>query len=156
MPTVTTPPHAHRLRLGRYSETDRVYLLTTVTHQRSPIFTNLSLGRIVVQAMRYQHEQQNVYSLAFVIMPDHLHWLLQLQGRTELSILMKQVKGYSASQINKAQRTTGRIWQAGYYDHAVRKEEDIQVMARYIAANPLRAGLVDRIEDYALWDAIWL
>ena len=49
-----------------------------------------------------------------------------------------------------------RISQAGYYDHALRQEEDMQKIARYIVANPIRAGLVNKVGDYPHWDAIWL
>jgi hypothetical protein len=38
----------------------------------------------------------------------------------------------------------------------VRQDEDLHKMARYIVANPLRANLVERIGNYALWDAVWL
>ena len=43
-----------------------------------------------------------------------------------------------------------------HYDHALRKDEDVKKIARYIIANPLRAGLVEKIEDYPYWDAVWL
>ena len=66
-------PHAKDLRKGRHSENNQIYLITTVTHQRQTIFTDFSLGRIIVHAMRHQHLQQNVNSLAFVIMPDHFY-----------------------------------------------------------------------------------
>ncbi len=49
-----------------------------------------------------------------------------------------------------------RVWQKGYHDRAVRREEDLRHIARYIVANPLRAGLVRKVGDYPLWDAIWL
>ena len=48
------------------------------------------------------------------------------------------------------------LWQTGYYDHAIRKDEDIQAIARYIVANPIRAGLVTKVGDYSHWDAVWL
>jgi hypothetical protein len=48
------------------------------------------------------------------------------------------------------------VWQRGYPDHAARDSEDIRHIARYIAANPLRAKLVDDIMDHPYWDAIWL
>jgi len=48
------------------------------------------------------------------------------------------------------------LWQKGYFDRALRREEDLKAMARYIVANPLRAGLVEHIGQYPLWDAIWL
>jgi putative transposase len=49
-----------------------------------------------------------------------------------------------------------RYGKKAFYDHAVRKDEDVQGIARYIVANPLRAGLVKHIGYYPLWDAIWL
>jgi len=162
MITRKLPPHAKDLRKGRYSENNQIYLITTVTHQRQKIFTNFTLGRIVVQSMKRQHQQQKINSLAFVIMPDHFHWLFALQKNTSLTEIMKTVKGSSARKIQNIRKEQGEItnsqplWQDGYHDHAVRKDEDIQKMARYIIANPLRAGIVKSVADYPLWDAIWL
>jgi len=48
------------------------------------------------------------------------------------------------------------VWQDGFHDHALRREEDLKEVARYIIANPVRAGLVTRVGDYPLWDACWL
>ncbi len=155
-------PHAQDLRKGRYSGNHQVYLITTVTHERQKIFTDLVLGRIVVQAMHKQHHLQNVDSLAFVIMPDHFHWLIALQNDNNLAETMRHVKGHSGHEIQKIRRAQGVIsnnqplWQDGYHDHAVRKEENLQQIARYIVANPLRAKLVTKIADYPLWDATWL
>ncbi|MGD8594985.1 MAG: transposase [Gammaproteobacteria bacterium] len=149
--------NGHRLRIGRFSETNRVYHLTTSTKHRQPYFSNIHLGRIVVQALRYQHEQGKVHSLAFVVMPDHLHWLVQLGPGTTLKKLMSTVKGWSTSRIRQATKIDNQdIWQRGYYDHALRSDEDVQSVARYIVANPLRARLVNNIGDYPLWDAVWL
>jgi hypothetical protein len=48
------------------------------------------------------------------------------------------------------------LWQKSFYDHGLRSEEDLKGIARYIVANPLRAGLVEHIGEYPHWDAIWL
>jgi len=48
------------------------------------------------------------------------------------------------------------VWQRGFHDHAVRREEDLQALARYVVANPVRAGLVQRTGLYPHWDAIWV
>jgi len=50
----------------------------------------------------------------------------------------------------------GPVWQKGYYDHALRDEENLAAVARYIVANPLRAGLARNVADYPLWDAVWI
>jgi len=91
-----------------------------------------------------------------------VHWLIALQNDWKLAQVMRSVKGISAAKIQKVRRSRGELnqnqalWQGGYHDHAVRKEEDLQHLARYIVANPLRAGLVKKIGDYSLWDAVWL
>jgi REP element-mobilizing transposase RayT len=147
-------PHGRDLRRGRCSEPNRIYLVTTTTHERQPLFTEMRLGRIVVETIK--GEQPRASTLAYVVMPDHLHWLLQLSDTAPLDTVVRNVKSISAHRINLAFNSTGKRWQAGYHDHAVRSEEDIRDIARYIVANPLRAGLVKRIGDYPLWDAIWL
>jgi REP element-mobilizing transposase RayT len=94
-------------------------------------------------------------SMAWLVMPDHVHWLLVLQ-RGSLSALMRRVKGRSAKQINQLTGRSGKLWQDGFHDRALRREEDVLPAARYIVANSLRAGLVSRVGDYPLWDAGWL
>ena len=154
-------PHSKNLRAGRYSEEGRIYLLTTATWQRKPLFLNFALGRIVVQAMRFQENEKRIESLAFVLMPDHFHWLVALQHEATLPEVMKSVKSYSSRRIGNILRQGGEveathIWQDGFHDHALRKEDDLIDVARYIVANPVRAGLVQKIGDYSLWDAKWL
>jgi len=155
-------PHAKDLRKGRYSENNLIYQITAVTHQRQKVFADFFLARQIVHAMQHQHQQQNVNSLAFVVMPGHIHWLFALQNDCSLATVMQSVKGRSAYTIQKIRRQRGEIickqalWQDGYHDHAVREEEDLQQIARYIVANPIRAGLVNKIANYPLWDAIWL
>ena len=40
------------------------------------------------------------------------------------------------------------VWQEGYYDHGLRDDEDYRAGVRYVMQNPIRAGLVRRVEDY--------
>ncbi len=150
----TTKPHASDLRNARVSENGRIYLITCVTHRREQVFSHWNHGRVLVNVM--MKERQRAETLAYVIMPDHLHWLLQLKDDTRLGELMRTVKGVSSWQINKLSNRSGRLWQPGFHEHALRKAEDLVATARYLVANPLRAGLVQNIGDYPLWDAVWL
>ena len=95
-------------------------------------------------------------SLAYVVMPDHIHWLIQLNLSADLSTCVQRMKSRSARELNAILRRTGRFWQPGYHDHALRKEEDLINIARYVIANPIRAGLARSVRDYSLWDAIWV
>ncbi|MDY7533120.1 transposase [Pseudomonas sp. Bout1] len=144
-----------RLRIGRASEVGGVYLLTAVVDRRLPIFSDWRLGRLLVKEFRQAHEDQWANSLAFVVMPDHLHWLVQLRDKS-LAELMCRIKSRSSLTVNRALGRRGRLWQKGYHDRGVRREEDLKDFARYVVCNPIRAGLVRRVHDYPLWDVWWL
>ncbi len=71
--------------------------------------------------------------------------------------LMRQYKGGVARRIHAIRGIRAqRLWQAGYHDHAVRREEDMEQLVRYVIANPFRAGMVEQVEDYPHWHAAWL
>ncbi|WP_206360098.1 REP-associated tyrosine transposase, partial [Pseudomonas viridiflava] len=93
--------------------------------------------------------------LAWVVMPDHFHWLIELKSG-DLGDLMRRVKSGSALAATRAKNHQFKLWQKGYHDRAIRQESEIIQAARYIVANPIRTGLVKRYGDYPLWDAIWL
>lgn len=136
--------YGKNLRKGRYSEPGRAYLITTVTADRNPVFNHWQTGRILVSELRKTTELGLVDTLAWVIMPDHLHWLM-VPGQANLPTIMRRIKSRSAIAINKRSLHNGQIWQKGYHDHALRRDEELKSVARYIIANPLRAGIVKRI-----------
>lgn len=144
------------LLTGRVSIPGHAYHITTCTEGRWPLFQDFSHGRLLVNEMRQLNDAKILGSFAWVIMPDHLHWLFQLNEPLSLSELVKTLKARSSLAINAHIGRQGQVWQRGFHDHAIRDDEDLQAVARYIIANPLRAGLVKHIGDYPLWDAIWL
>lgn len=146
---------SHRLRTGRYSEKNRIYLLSTNTLCREPIFNDFALGRLVVAQFRVAQDQGFADSLAWVVMPDHFHWLIELRRGT-LSGLMQRTKSLSTKAVSPYIDRKISLWQNGFHDRALRREEDLVKLARYVVANPLRAGLVEKLGDYPLWDAIWV
>ncbi|MDJ0909232.1 MAG: transposase [Woeseiaceae bacterium] len=145
-----------KTRSGRASEPNRIYHVTSTTLHREPVFASFGHGRTLVRALRNQVDQRHVCSLAFVVMPDHFHWLLQLRGSRSLSVIVNAAKSESARRINAVRHLQHQLWQKGFYDRAIRREEDLEDVARYIVTNPLRAGLVKSLSQYPLWDAIWV
>ena len=154
-PWGTGPGHS-ALRRGRWSSPHHAYLITTVTHERNPLFCDLCIARILIHEMRYHERSGWLRSLAWVVMPDHLHWLFILERSCSLAQLIKSLKGRSARSIYECLRRSGRVWQQSFHDHGVRDDEDLRMLARYVVANPLRAGLVERLAEYSHWDAVWL
>ena len=142
---------------GRAALGGQIYLVTTVTRARARLFTNLYLGRIVVRTLHDPATTASATTLAYVVMPDHLHWLLQLQSGSDLSEVVWAVKGRSSFEINRARDARGCcVWQQRFHDRALRSDEQVGVVARYVVCNPIRAGLVKRLHDYSLWDCVWM
>ena len=155
-----TPPSrpssrgTHRLRLGRRSIPGQIYLVTTVTHERQPVFSDFFCARLVIRELMACDASLLSETLAYVLMPDHLHWLLRLRGGS-LATLIRALKGRSAASVNAFRRTPGRpLWQKGFHDHAVRQSENVRDVAWYIVRNPVAAGLVAHENLYPHWDVL--
>lgn len=134
----------------------QLYHITTCTKDRHPHFIDSACARLIIREMCALHDEGSVSSLAWVLMPDHLHWLFALGHSDSLDQVLKRLKGRTGQLLMRRGQRPGPVWQPGYHDRALRSEEDVQAVARYIVANPLRAGLVSLIGDYPWWDAVWL
>ena len=88
-------------------------------------------------------------------MPDHWHGLLVLGGEP-LGHAMCRFKAAVTRSLRAPGLIDGQVWDRSFHDHAMRHDEDITRAARYIVANPLRAGLADSVLGYPYWHAIWL
>ena len=141
-------PRGRALRKGRYSAPGGYYFITAVTKGRVPWFKHASHARAASRTFHDEKLAGYGRTLAFVVMPDHIHWLLELEG--ELSEAVRLYKALVSVRVGE------RLWQRGFHDHAIRREEDLRAAARYLVANPLRAGLADKIENYPYWNAVWL
>jgi REP element-mobilizing transposase RayT len=72
------------LRKGRCSEIGRAYHVTAVTRGRERVFGDFWAGRIVARELRRLQEEGRAETLCFMVMPDHVHWLMVVrEGRRE-------------------------------------------------------------------------
>jgi REP element-mobilizing transposase RayT len=148
-------PGSHSLRKGRYSQENGIYLITTITHQRIPWFQEFSFARILCGILENQKILSGATELCRVVIPDHIHLLLQL-AETPMHKVVNRLKSCSARALNREIGRTGRFRDPGFHAHALREEEDMLGFSRYIIANPIRAGLVRRYGDYPYWNAVWV
>jgi REP element-mobilizing transposase RayT len=85
--------------------------------------------------------------LAYVFMPDHLHMLLQgLAPDSNFVATMTLIRQRTSIAFHERQRII--LWQRGYFERVLRDEETTEKVACYLLANPVRAGLVTRAEEY--------
>ncbi len=103
--------------------------------------------------------------LAFVVMPSHHHWLFlpderwaveavqrsirsDGQRRTAREIISHSIQSYTATMCNRARGAAGPYWQTETFDHWARDEAEMFRIIDYIERNPVKAGLVERPEDW--------
>lgn len=90
-------------------------------------------------------------------MPDHLHLLVEGEADTadlkQYISMFKQISGYKYAQ-SAAQRLSSdekpKLWQPSFYDHVLRREEDLLETVKYIFNNPVRKKFVEHYMDYQL------
>ena len=137
-----TLPHSADLRRHRISLPLHTYHITK--RLDASIVCEIDLarcGEILVDALVHQRNQHGCRLFAFVIMPDHVHWLFAVPEKAILSERVKVAFNWVALQINKVYGRRGRLWQDGYYDHLVRENGTVSGLIRYIEANPVRKEL---------------
>jgi putative transposase len=148
--------HSADLRRGRWSAPAQVYFLTATVADREPRFACYDTACVAARLCHDAATWRDSLLLAWVLMPDHWHGLLQVGDNDSLSAAMRRFKGVSALSCNARRQRKGALWQKGFHDHALRCDEDLVSAARYLIANPVRAGLVTRVGDYPFWNAVWL
>ena len=103
---------------------------------------------LVVEAIRRGDKDLRHYELhAFAVMPNHVHLLAT--PRVAPSRFMRSLKGFTAREANKILKRTGEpFWQHESYDHWVRDGTEFAKIRSYIEQNPVKAGLVNRPQDF--------
>jgi len=134
-----------RLKAFDY-EGNYCYFVTCCTHQGNLYFKDKTVVAPVLDTLKEVAQKEAFTIMSYCFMPDHLHLLLSGDKTSSLKDFMRAFKQKSSFHFKK---TSGKaLWQRSYYDHILRKEEDIREIALYIFRNPIRKGLVSRIRDY--------
>ncbi|MBQ6818623.1 MAG: transposase [Clostridia bacterium] len=131
------------------------YFVTVCTHNRQQLLSRIvgeglcalpqvqstPVGQMVEQAILHiDHAHPSCSVACYVIMPDHIHLLLQLQSNEKmgghrgppLQTIIGNFKSYTTHCFH------GKLWQRSFYDHVIRNEQDYQEAYTYIQHNPTR------------------
>jgi putative transposase len=79
--------------------------------------------------------------LAWCVMPNHVHAVIEPIGDQLLGQVIKSWKSYAAARINKALGRSGRLWAPDYFDRYMRSNEHLMTTIEYVENNPVAAGL---------------
>ena len=123
------------------------YSLTFCTDRRQRLFTDAATVELVTQQLVRASHEQKFAVLAYCFMPDHLHVLSEgTADDSDCRRFIKAFKQYSGYYYSQNRGNT--LWQRYGFEHVLRDDEVTFQVARYILANPVRAGLAATVEQY--------
>ncbi|MGA3284203.1 MAG: transposase [Verrucomicrobiota bacterium] len=85
--------------------------------------------------------------LAWVVMPNHVHALIEI-SQIPLPEILHGWKSYTGKAANRLLKRSGDFWQAEYFDRFIRDEGHFRKAVRYLENNPVKAGLVKSAEEW--------
>ena len=85
---------------------------------------------------------------AWVVMPNHIHFLATRFENASLSGIMQSFKSLTSHKANKLLSRQGRFWMEDYFDRYIRNADHFSKMIRYIENNPVKARLCKHPEDW--------
>jgi putative transposase len=151
--------------LKRYQQTRQLHFVTFCCYHREPLLSDPQARDMFVQILETVRLWYDFWLVGYVVMPEHVHLLLSEPESKNLALVLQMLKQMVSRKLyptSKCSREKGGppyreakgggdqqpFWQARYYDFNVWSEQKRIEKLRYIHRNPVKAGLVDRPEDW--------
>ena len=96
--------------------------------------------------LHFDHQRYRL--LAWVIMPNHVHALVEIWSGFPLENVLHSWKSYTSHKANRLLNRSGQYWQEEYFDRFIRNQRHYHNAVRYIQMNPVKAGLVNAPEAW--------
>jgi putative transposase len=131
----------------RYQQTGEFHFLTFSCYRRRPYLSTVAAMELFEDALERVRLRYLFVVGGYVVMPEHVHLLVNEPERGLLSRAIQALK------LSVSMRSRERpFWQAHYYDFNVSSHQKFVEKLRYIHRNPVRRGLVAKPEEW-LWSS---
>ncbi len=116
-------------------------------NHRDAVFFGAGDHETYLLLLRDYATRYGVEVVAYCLMTNHVHLVVVPPSAEALFRTLKAVHGLYAQRINRMRELKGHLWQGRYFSSAL-DTDYYRNAVRYVELNPLRAGLVERAEDY--------
>ncbi len=124
-----------------------VYFVTICSKNKNRFFTEKEFNKKILDCLVAEKNKTKVNVYVYCLMPDHLHLLIS-PANSGISI-SRFIGGFKSKTTRLGwEKGIKKLWQERFYDHILRRNEDIEEIAQYILNNPVRKGMVESYEDY--------
>ncbi|MDD5342329.1 MAG: transposase [Patescibacteria group bacterium] len=152
-----------------------IYFVTTKTKDNYPYFRNEILTGLFINRLSIAEQSMRFRLFGFVVIPDHVHILIQPSGKYNISKIMFTIKKQFSHEVNRLIGVNSRIattvgeqalvrlrrfvithkiyirkfgWLKSYHDHIILNDKDFNRHVEYLRLNPIKHGLVKEGEYY--------
>lgn len=122
-------------------------------NNRAPVFLEPCDYDAFVRLMMHSRARARVAVLAFCIMPNHFHAVVSQQDRRDISRWMHWLLTTHSHRHHLKYGSSGRVWQGRFKAFLIERDHHLLTVMRYVERNALRAGLVERAEDW-VWGSL--
>jgi len=126
----------------------RTFFTSFATWERRFILQSNRLCELLLDVIRQNRSKERLQVHEFVIMTDHVHLILTPAPLVSLEKAMQFVKGGFSYRAKKELSFNHEIWQKGYNEHRIRDAVEYAQHVEYVWMNPVKAGFVERPEEY--------
>lgn len=147
-----------------------IHFVTFTVHQWCDVFTRQEYCHILLDSLRYCQEKKGLEIFAWVVMSNHCHFILRAKNEN-LSDIIRDFKKFTSKSIYKAIESNTLesrrkwllhvlkfedsiwFWEEGYHGEEIFSTEFFEIKVNYIHMNPVKAGIVEKEEEYLLSSA---
>ena len=126
----------------------RIFFATTKTSMGRRLLQSERNAALLIDVLRSLVSEQKFMLHDFVIMPDHVHLLIEVDGDMTIEKAMQLIKGRFSHRLSHEFGYKGDVWQRGFTEVQVLNKQNFEAHRAYIAENPVKAGLVASTEEY--------
>lgn len=142
-----------------------IYFITCTVHQWVDVFTRNKYKDILIDSLKFCQQKKGLQIYSWVIMTNHIHLIIGT-NKDNLSDILRDFKKYTSKQIFNAitknpsesrkrwlqwllkKEDQILFWQEGYHGEEITSLPFYETKERYIHLNPVRAGIVQKEEEY--------
>lgn len=135
--------------LKRFQKAESLHFITFSCFRRLPLLDAAGARETVEAVLEQTRARHHARVYAYVLMPEHLHLLVNEPPRILLAQFLKALKQIASRKLRGARE---KFWQDRYHDSNIRGEKACSEVIRYIHRNPVKRGLVEKPEDW-LWSS---
>jgi len=126
----------------------RIFFATTKTSMGRRLLQSERNATLLIDVLRSLVAEHRFKLHDFVVMPDHVHLLIEAGNDMTIEKAMQLIKGRFSHRLSHELGYKGEVWQRGFTEVQVMNKQNFEAHQAYIAENPVKAGLAASTEEY--------